>query len=57
MEKEKYKKDREALRLMHERLRKNKQIELIEIGKEVLPGENPTELMSDPKRYMALRAK
>ena len=57
MEKEKYKKDREALRLMHERLRKNKEIELVEIGKEVLPGENPTELMSDPKRYMALRAK
>ena len=57
MEKEKYKKDREALRLMHEKLRKNKQIELIEIGKEALPGENATELMGDPKRYQALRAK
>jgi hypothetical protein len=51
MDKEKYKKDREALRLMHEKLRKNKQIELIEIGKEALPGENATELMGDPKRY------
>lgn len=57
MEKEKYKKDREALRLMHEKMRKNKQIQLLEIGKEVLNGENATTLLSDPKRYLALRGK
>lgn len=57
MEKDKYKKDREALRLYHEKLRQNKQVQLIEIGKDILSGQNATELLSDPKKYLAVRGK